>query len=757
MEKFGRYEIKAEIGRGGMATVYHAYDPRFERDVAIKVLPEVFLHDPQFRTRFEREAKTIALLEHPAIVPVYDFGEENGQPYIVMRFMSGGSLADRLIRGRIALEEAVQIITRLAPALDAAHARGVIHRDLKPGNILFDQYGNAFLSDFGIARLADSSTAMTLTGNAIIGTPSYMSPEQIQGSHEVDGRSDIYALSIILFQMLTGVTPFKSDTPAGIMMKHVLDPVPDIHNFNTELPPAFTPIIEKGLAKNPDQRYATTTEMSNALELASQGEAYSKATAVGATRILPPVGVAQPVGREVSRPRTAQPLQPAKPGGGQPPGSGAAAPVMPLPEKKKFPVWLAVMAGAILILGVIGAIVIGVIALAPQLSAEKTPTSKPPIVAVLPTHTKSPLPTQTETPLPTETQPIQPTATQGPAQPDTVTPTVEEPPTLTPTTAPQSEKVGGADKIAFLSGNNIWVSDINGNNPVQMTNDGGDKSHLQWTPDGEAIVYITGKCVRMVWMENGRVDDINCFEAAEYFDSFEISPTGAKVAISLDHELYIIQYNLEQIQQIRSRNQLKDLSSCPEFTPYSQKIVRTTRWSKDETMLAVVYGAPEGGKWLDTIGVLDVRPCAEKFPVEDNFPASRFTMSGYNENPYIQNFSWDGIYLFALNSFIRNGGFGDLYIYNMEDHKLQTPLPNFQYVNPIDNICCYRDPVWSPDGRYLMFAFQDIRQGESNQIQLYYIPAGTIGTGTKYDPLPLPGNFFPARDEALWPALRAAK
>ena len=165
-EQFGRYVIKGELGRGGMATVFHAYDPRFERDVAIKVLPREFLHDPQFRVRFEREAKTIALIEHPAIVPVYDFGEEEGQPYIVMRYMSGGSLSDRLAQGPLPINEVINMINRLAPALDAAHSKGVIHRDMKPGNILYDQYGNSFLSDFGIARLHQSSnTTLNRGGN----------------------------------------------------------------------------------------------------------------------------------------------------------------------------------------------------------------------------------------------------------------------------------------------------------------------------------------------------------------------------------------------------------------------------------------------------------------------------------------------------------------------------------------------------------------------------------------------------------------
>src|SRR5512137_1126343 len=207
-EKIGIYQIKSEIGRGGMATVYHAYDPRFEREVALKVLPREMLHDPQFRTRFEREAKTIALLEHPAIVPVYDFGEEGGQPYFVMRYMTGGSLSDRIKKGPMSLQDAVHIFERIAPALDDAHAKGIIHRDLKPGNILFDQYGEPYVSDFGIAKLAASQT--NVTGSGIVGTPAYMSPEQAQGV-QIDGRSDIYGLGVILFEMLSGRQPYEGD------------------------------------------------------------------------------------------------------------------------------------------------------------------------------------------------------------------------------------------------------------------------------------------------------------------------------------------------------------------------------------------------------------------------------------------------------------------------------------------------------------------------------------------------------------------
>lgn len=262
-QKIGRYEIRSKLGQGGMAAVFQAYDPRFERIVALKMLPREFLHETEFRARFEREAKTIAALEHPAIVPVYDFGEQDGQPYLVMRYMPGGSLAERLQQGAVPLNEAAVILKRIASALDRAHSRGIIHRDLKPGNILFDQYGDAFLADFGIAHLA-SSTKLTASG-LLVGTPAYMSPEQVYSDKKLDGRSDIYALGVILFQMLTGQTPYEADTPAKVMMKHVLDPVPHILQVRPDLPAECEGVISRAMAKERDERFTTASEMSDAL------------------------------------------------------------------------------------------------------------------------------------------------------------------------------------------------------------------------------------------------------------------------------------------------------------------------------------------------------------------------------------------------------------------------------------------------------------------------------------------------------------
>jgi len=246
--KIGRYEVKGELGHGGMSTIVHAYDPRFHRDVAIKLLPWEFIHT-NLRERFQREAQAIALLEHPAIVPVYDIGEEHGRPYIVMRYMSGGSLSDRLSYGALSVQEAVDMISRLSQASDAAHARGIVHRDVKPDNILFDQYGTVFLSDFGLARLKETGGFANISDGNILGTPAYMSPEQIQGK-ELDGRSDVYSLGVVFYHMITGIAPYTGNSVPSILMMHLINPVPRLHDVNKELPLSFEKIIQTAMAKS---------------------------------------------------------------------------------------------------------------------------------------------------------------------------------------------------------------------------------------------------------------------------------------------------------------------------------------------------------------------------------------------------------------------------------------------------------------------------------------------------------------------------
>lgn len=263
--QFDRYKIQKQLGKGGMATVYKALDPLFEREVALKTLPNQFLDDPQFLGRFKREAKTIANLEHPAIVPVYDYGETDGQPYLVMRYMPGGSVAHLLRNGPISLERSLDVVARIAGVLDRAHQDGIVHRDLKPDNILLDEEGNAYLSDFGIAKLLSSH--QTLTGNNIIGTPAYMSPEQAQGGGDIDSSADIYAFGALLYHMLAGQPPYQADGWA-LVMKHIQDPVPRLSVVRPDLPPGCEAVIMKAMAKRREERFATAGQLAEAFRLA---------------------------------------------------------------------------------------------------------------------------------------------------------------------------------------------------------------------------------------------------------------------------------------------------------------------------------------------------------------------------------------------------------------------------------------------------------------------------------------------------------
>jgi serine/threonine-protein kinase len=268
-QKFGRYEVKRPLGHGGMAVVYLAYDPAMKREVAVKVLPSHLTADPQFINRFRHEVEIVAKLEHPCIVPVYDYGEEENQPYIVMRCMTGGSFLNRLTKGPLDLFQLVPIINRVARALDKAHSQGIIHRDLKPGNILFDDQDQAYLSDFGIAKVVESTSSHT--GSAIIGTAAYMSPEQGSGSKNLDGRSDIYALGIIVFEALTGQLPYQADTPIVLLMKHIQAELPRLREVKPDLPPSCEIVIQQAMAKTPESRYPTAGALATDLSTVASG------------------------------------------------------------------------------------------------------------------------------------------------------------------------------------------------------------------------------------------------------------------------------------------------------------------------------------------------------------------------------------------------------------------------------------------------------------------------------------------------------
>jgi serine/threonine protein kinase len=269
----GRYHLIEKLGRGVMAEVYKAQAPGLDRCVAVKVLHS-FLAEQDFIGRFEREATAMAKLQHPNIVPVFDFGCEGGLYYMVMEFIDGPTLKAELgKRSRMGQpfdpKEAIRILVAIGSAVDYIHGQGIVHRDLKPANIMFTSEGEPMLTDFGIAKIVGAKR-YTMTG-AISGTPAYMSPEQGQGERG-DERSDIYSLGVILYEMVTGRVPFQAKTPYTIIMKHIQDPPPLPRAVNPQLSESVERVILKALSKAPDDRYQTAGEMTRALQMAIEGE-----------------------------------------------------------------------------------------------------------------------------------------------------------------------------------------------------------------------------------------------------------------------------------------------------------------------------------------------------------------------------------------------------------------------------------------------------------------------------------------------------
>jgi serine/threonine-protein kinase len=306
----GQYQIVEHLGRGGMAEVYKAYQPALDRHVAVKILHPFVATDETFLARFEREARAVAALRHAHIVRVFDFGREDDTYYMVMEFVDGQTLKQRLNELRAAGQvmsraEATKLIVQTARGLHHAHRRGLIHRDIKPANILLTSQGDAVLSDFGIAHMVEA-TRYTMTG--VIGTPDYMSPEQGQGM-EVDLRSDLYSLGIVLYECLTGRTPFSADTPVAVIFKHVQDPLPMPRSINPSITEPVERAVIKALTKKPDDRFASAEEMADALEAAQRGEDTLADEAESLTALFADLGLEMPQELKTPHEATAVPLQ----------------------------------------------------------------------------------------------------------------------------------------------------------------------------------------------------------------------------------------------------------------------------------------------------------------------------------------------------------------------------------------------------------------------------------------------------------------
>ena len=673
-DKVGRYKIKSELGRSGMATVYRAFDPISNREVAIKILPRQMMDNLVTRARFKREIKLIASLEHPSIVPVYDVGgEDNHQPYFVMRYMSGGSLSDMIKKGRFSLRDAALVVERIAAALDHAHSQGVIHRDIKPDNVLFDASNNPYISDFGVAKFTES--LVSSTNQEVIGTPAYISPEQALGE-DVDHRADIYGLGAMLYEMLTGERPFGKDTVIGLALQHVNDPVPNILNLRPDLPGEVDVIIKTAMAKNREHRYSTALELAHEL---------NKAAYEGEPTI-------QKIPALVDRTTAA-------------PASNRTG-------------WI--LAGLILLLALAG----GAYAFRGQLPFFSAPTSTVTAVATLASPSAIPTVSQTSPPPITQTAVI--TATVG-----TPVPSVPALP-------------GGADKIAFLAGNQLYVMDVNGNNLIQVRTDNSAKSQLHWLPDGR-LTYISRNCVYVMDVDTRQPEELVCFIATEVLEDFQVSPDGKLAAISIERTLNILPFDMEVLDSIDSRFSLLALR---ENCFYNQYAFREVLWSKSGTQLAAHVVDTELVS-SDQVFVLnvDIPNCDTVGPVRvAKVPGTRITFEG-DSTKRITSYDWDGDHLFLLNDSIRNDGFGNLYVYDSQSREGVM-------INPIDGECCYRDARWSPDKTHLFFVFQ--RFG-STEIEFYYIPYAELGNGGTWAPIPNLDTLFSTPRERPQPALRPAQ
>jgi serine/threonine protein kinase len=276
--RLGSYQLVELIGRGGMAVVYKAVQANLRRHVALKILPPYLLHDEAFRVRFQQEAETVARLEHPNILPIYDYGEQDDILYIVMPLVAGGTL-QRWLERPVALPRAVAVLGRILDALAYAHQQNVIHRDIKPSNVLMNPGDWPLLADFGIAKLVEPTVRATRSGT-IVGTPAYMAPEQCEG-RRVDHRADLYAVGIILYQMLTGRLPFDAASPVALLLQQVRDPPPPLQAVRPDLAPIWDAVLGRALAKDPDERYPSAAALAEAVQAALLAQGHSGAGARG--------------------------------------------------------------------------------------------------------------------------------------------------------------------------------------------------------------------------------------------------------------------------------------------------------------------------------------------------------------------------------------------------------------------------------------------------------------------------------------------
>lgn len=707
-QQIGEYQIIQELGQGGMAAVYKAYQPSFDRYVAIKVLPRQLSEDPKFLKRFQHEARMIARLEHRAILPVYAYGEQDGMPYIVMRLLEGGTLRKKLYHNEIDLQAATRIIEQVAEALDYAHSQGVIHRDLKPSNILLDEHNNAYLTDFGIAKILGSTTQFTAHG--VVGTPSYMSPEQCQGKPATPA-SDIYALGAILFELATGRLPFEADTPLAVMYLHVRERVPSVREIDPRLPASLDQVIGRAMAKQPEERYATASALAadfrRVVEAAEREAKWQAARAAA----------------EAADEQAVLPEAPARP---------EAGPVPSGRRRRGLSRVLNAVVGVSMVLGTVGAALLAISyirdnnqgsALAPTLPAQtasvsgegdegliaEQPTATPVIVVepgTTPTGTPTEMPTenpaQTPTgttgiilepsPIPTQTPLIVViTNTAEPTPPLTASPTsnpaaTPEPPTPTSTPLPSA----GPGRLVFTEGadNNaeIAVIDDDGRNRAVVTDNQAYDGEPDFSPDGGQIAFESsrGTAIHIFIMDadGGNVRQLTTTGSPNRHPDW--SPDGQLIVYESgngdESEIFVIGVDGSGRRQLTT-NGFGD--RAPHFSPDGTRIVYMTEQRGPWEVAIMSYPAGE---------VIEFYDC----PAPDcRFPA----------------WSPDGK-LIAFNTLDEEGRADAIWVLDVASGQ-STPL-----IQEGEN----GRPVWSGDGLSIFF-----NRSSGSRTELYRF---NLGTGT---------------------------
>lgn len=516
-QSLGRYHILEQLGEGGMAVVYKALDTTLQRHVAVKIILPYRQHTEKFLTRFEREARALAKLSHPNILKIFDYGDHEDLPYLVMEYIPGGTLSKKLSGKPLDWQTSAALLAKVARALESAHFQNIIHRDVKPANILISNEREPLLSDFGIAKIiANDDETVDLTGSGVgIGTPQYMAPEQ--GLGRSDERSDVYSLGVIFYEMVTGHRPFEADTPMAVMLKKNTEPLPRPTQYNKSLPSSVENVLIKSLARDPNHRYADMAAFALALEnLAGQNgtpldETGDESDYLGNTNGVTPT---------------------------------VDAPVITGSSKNKF-ILPGILLAALAVCFVVGA---GIFIAGKNIFSPSDPTAAPAGIPPLDSSTVVP-----EEPFPTD---IASEVTEAPAEKNIP---IDTPVPASP--VPQIPALAANGKwIAFYSnksGNdNIYIVDTDGNNLTEITTSPAHDRYPSWSPDGRQIVYETNEGgdqeLMVIDVESRELRKLTSNDCNDFEPSW--SPAGDWIAYYSDcdgeREIYKVRTNGNDRQQL---------------------------------------------------------------------------------------------------------------------------------------------------------------------------------------------------------------